>query len=523
MYSSVSWVPRGVAKEKLPQIAARDEEMDIAPNDAGEIDQTNRLPRNVRDEDESEDSEVDIEQVLANDLDNLSFFKRNEDDPVLKSDPDADKLFDEEELEDLVIRSTDALIVAAKSGDDVSTLEVHLFDDDPDASDSEDGPYTPHSYVHHDLVIPVLPLCTAYTRLSINNEALNLLAVGMFTPGIDIWDIDQVNNLEPVVSLGGYEQSQKLKDAMATAAMAAKSPNKKKKKPKLRLAQDSHKDAVMCLSWNNVQKEYLASGSADTTVKVWDIESAHCACTLDHHTNKVQSVAFHPSSAEMLISGSFDKTVQLIDVRDSKKALAWNVETDVESCQWGFGPTSEKILVATEDGFVTMFDTRIAKQGSINNYVSRWRAHRGAASAISISQDIPGLMVSGGVDKMVKVWDISSIGSGQEGQLVYERPSRAGALFSLSLCPVSDKDTNESPFVVAFGGAKGTLRVVDLAVESEAVRDNFVRHCSPSSSEAIMKRAARGKQTRGSRKVLKQMEGESDSDDEGSESGWESE
>lgn len=34
----------------------------------------------------------------------------------------------------------------------------------------------------------------------------------------------------------------------------------------------SHSDAVMCLSLNPIQKEYLASGSEDSTVKIWDLD-----------------------------------------------------------------------------------------------------------------------------------------------------------------------------------------------------------------------------------------------------------
>lgn len=534
MYAALSWVPRGVAKEKLPQGTEDDEEMKPGSIGDDQGDEEENSTGNTKDgEQEGEDdAEVDIAQVLANDLDNLSFFKRNEDDPYLTSDPKANQLFDEEELEDLVIRPTDALIVAAKSGDDLSTLEVHLFDDDPDESDPEDGPYAAHFYVHHDIVLPVLPLCTAYTSVSFENANLNLVAVGMFTPGIDIWDVDRVNSLEPVISLGGYQKNKRQSGATAAGA-AARSHNKgkKKKKPKLRLVEGSHRDAVMTLSWNNVQKEYLASGSADTTVKIWDVESAHCASTLDHHSSKVQSVAFHPSSAEKLLTGSFDKTVQLVDVRDPSSKISWAVEADVESCQWGSGPTADKAIVSTEDGFISVFDPRMSNPSATNGYLNRWRAHKGAASTFSLSQDIPGLMVSGGVDKFVKVWDISPVCAGNAGELVYERPSKAGALFSVSLCPTAGSGDRVSPFVVAFGGAKGILRVIDLAVESEAVRSRFLCHCPSEVSALVTKRAARSKHQSMPPSHPVQMKSESEDDiddnDEGatdnSDSGWESE
>jgi len=47
----------------------------------------------------------------------------------------------------------------------------------------------------------------------------------------------------------------------------------------------------MALSLNPFQKEYLASGSADCTVKCWDIDELACKVSYqDLHTDKVQAV-----------------------------------------------------------------------------------------------------------------------------------------------------------------------------------------------------------------------------------------
>lgn len=85
-----------------------------------------------------------------------------------------------------------------------------------------------------------------------------------------------------------------------------------KKKKKKALKPDSHADAVLALSWNRDYRNVLASGSADTTVKVWDLATEQCSATLDYHQDKVQAVAWNPAQASVLLSGGFDKAVCLV-------------------------------------------------------------------------------------------------------------------------------------------------------------------------------------------------------------------
>ncbi len=56
--------------------------------------------------------------------------------------------------------------------------------------------------------------------------------------------------------------------------------------------------------------KYLASGSADNTVKLWSVESQKEVTTLQGHSSDVRSVAFSPDG-KYLASGSEDNTVKL--------------------------------------------------------------------------------------------------------------------------------------------------------------------------------------------------------------------
>jgi WD40 repeat protein len=51
----------------------------------------------------------------------------------------------------------------------------------------------------------------------------------------------------------------------------------------------------------------MASGSADRTVLLWDLNSGQFATTLSSFEEKVQTLQWHPVEAHTLLVGSCDK------------------------------------------------------------------------------------------------------------------------------------------------------------------------------------------------------------------------
>lgn len=91
----------------------------------------------------------------------------------------------------------------------------------------------------------------------------NLCALGGMDPVIQVWDLDIENCLEPAFKLG-------------------KKPNKKKKTKRV-----GHKEAVLDLSWNRNFTHVMASGSADNTVLLWDLDQGTPHTKLDYFEDKV--------------------------------------------------------------------------------------------------------------------------------------------------------------------------------------------------------------------------------------------
>src|SRR5437667_298998 len=70
----------------------------------------------------------------------------------------------------------------------------------------------------------------------------------------------------------------------------------------------------------------LASGSFDTTIKLWDIESGTCAATLSGHSYYVDALTVLPDGR--LASGSSDKTIKLWDIRTGACTTTFSGHSD---------------------------------------------------------------------------------------------------------------------------------------------------------------------------------------------------
>ncbi|NWR16847.1 DAW1 factor, partial [Emberiza fucata] len=80
-----------------------------------------------------------------------------------------------------------------------------------------------------------------------------------------------------------------------------------------------HSAEIVCLSFNP-QSTLLATGSMDTTAKLWDLEKGEEVATLNGHSAEIIALSFN-TTGDRIITGSFDHTVAVWDVGTGRKGL----------------------------------------------------------------------------------------------------------------------------------------------------------------------------------------------------------
>ncbi len=174
-----------------------------------------------------------------------------------------------------------------------------------------------------------------------------------------------------------------------------KSSETDQQKPELVL-QTGHSKSVeaVVISPNN---QWVASGSFDNTIKIWDIETGRELRALNGHTGAVKTLDCS-ADGRWLASGGNDKTVKLWDVGSGGEVKSFTIEDgSVETVALSFD--GSKLAAGDSAGTINIWDISSGQE------LFELKEHTDAVTALAFSRD-GSLLVSGSSDTTVKTWDL---------------------------------------------------------------------------------------------------------------------
>ncbi|ETO07483.1 WD-40 repeat protein, partial [Reticulomyxa filosa] len=223
----------------------------------------------------------------------------------------------------------------------------------------------------------------------------------------------------------------------------------------------------------NHRQNVICSSSADNTIRCWDIKHNKQLQIFNGHTSYVYGIELSPfNGGRYLCSGSFDKTIRLWDIETSKTLhifnghanLVWCV--DISSLQSNNssendGSKSNNIGVIGGNGYTIC-------SGSFDNTIRVWDIETNKQSTLFKGHEYHVMSVkygsneseilSGSKDKSVRLWDIRS---GKQIQMFNGHTSCVWAVeYSQFINNSSEVDGSSN--VICSGSFDNTIRFWDV-------------------------------------------------------------
>lgn len=172
-----------------------------------------------------------------------------------------------------------------------------------------------------------------------------------------------------------------------------------------------HDHPVWDVTWGPFG-HYFITGSHDKTARLWTTDHISCLRIFAKHDQDVDTVGFHPNNA-YIFTGSCDKTVIMWSVSTGSSVRMFTGHTgNITSLACS---PSGKILASADDvGTIILWDLGPGR------LLKRMRGH-GKGGIWSLSWSVEStVLVSGGADGTVRIWDVVGPSDAGQGKVIGE-------------------------------------------------------------------------------------------------------
>lgn len=161
-----------------------------------------------------------------------------------------------------------------------------------------------------------------------------------------------------------------------------------------------HPGSVEALAWHP-DGGSLASGGADGSIRLWDAASGRLNGLLAAHKDEVTALAFD-ASGRWLFSGSRDGSIRRCQL-GAKQASDIVGRHDDWARDIVLSPAGI-LASASKDMSIRLWDIAPPQPNASESAMRRWKAHPGGADALTFSRD-GALLFSGGRDSCLRIWE----------------------------------------------------------------------------------------------------------------------
>ncbi len=177
--------------------------------------------------------------------------------------------------------------------------------------------------------------------------------------------------------------------------------------------------------------KYAISGSADKTLKLWEVSTGQCLRTFEGHSDDVNSVCLS-ADGRYALSGSWDNTIKLWSVSKGQ-CLRTFIGHTAYVASVSLSADGRYALSGSHDKTLKLWDVNTGR------CLRTFEGHKWVVRSVSLSADGKYALSSGGYDHTLKLWDVST------GQCLRTFEGHRGAVNSVCLsadgrCALSGSD-----------------------------------------------------------------------------------